>query len=65
MVGTGAIEPAQGVTVLARDEFGQASAWLKSYGGPRGTGLLPLALPRQGAGDFSELRAAIEDGVAR
>jgi WD40 repeat protein len=65
MVGTGAIEPAQGVTVLARDEFGQASAWLKSYGGPRGTGLLQLALPRQEAGDFSELRAAIEDGVAR
>ncbi|MEP6633066.1 MAG: PQQ-binding-like beta-propeller repeat protein [Luteimonas sp.] len=53
----------QNLTVLARDEFGKASAWLKSYGGAPGTGLLQLNAPRQSLTDFTELQAAIEYGV--
>jgi len=62
-VGSGAIDPGQAVVTLMRDEFGKASAWLKPYGGRRGTGLLQLSLPRQETQDFSELRTAIEAGV--
>jgi len=50
-------------SALALDEFGKASAWLQGYGGPPGTGLLQLALPRQDTSDLSELLAAIEFGV--
>ena len=52
-----------GVTVLSRDEFGRASAWLRGYGGRPGSGLLQLELPRSEAPDLAELRAVIEFGV--
>ena len=52
-----------GLTVLSLDEFGHASAWLRSYGGRPGSGLLQLTLPRQHTVDLSEYRAAIEQGV--
>ncbi|MEP7302474.1 MAG: PQQ-binding-like beta-propeller repeat protein [Caldimonas sp.] len=50
-------------TALALDEFGNASAWLKGYGGRPGTGLLQLAVSRQDVADLSEVQAAIEYGV--
>jgi outer membrane protein assembly factor BamB len=52
------------VTVLALDEYGKASAWLRPYGGRPGTGLLQLSVPRQDLVDLSEYQAAIEFGVA-
>ena len=51
------------VTVLAADEFGRASAWLRGYGGRPGSGLLQLQLPRAEMPDLAELRAVIEHGV--
>ncbi|HZF10667.1 MAG TPA: PQQ-binding-like beta-propeller repeat protein [Thermoanaerobaculia bacterium] len=39
-VGGIALPPAPGLTVLGRDENGRAAAWVKSYGGPEGTGLV-------------------------
>ena len=32
------IDPARSITVLGLDEFGLASAWVRRYGGPEGTG---------------------------
>jgi hypothetical protein len=64
-VSSGAVDPGQAITVLATDEFGMASAWSKAYGGPHGAGLWQLALPRQDVADYSEIRTAIEVGVAR
>ena len=64
-VSSGAVDPGQAITVLATDEFGMASAWSKSYGGPHGAGLWQLPLPRQEVTDYSQIRAAIEIGVAR
>jgi hypothetical protein len=60
-----AIDAAQDpdISVLALDEYGKAGAWLKRYGGPLGTGLLQLAVPRQDLLDFSEVQAVIEFGV--
>ena len=64
-ISSGAADPGQAITVLATDEFGMASAWSKSYGGRRGTGLWQLALPRQDVTDYGEIRAAIEVGIVR
>ncbi len=57
------IDAQPGITVLAADEFGRASAWLRSYGGRPGNGLLQLELPRNESPDLAELRAVIEQGV--
>ena len=62
-VGSGAIDPAQATTVLAEDEFGMASAWVKNYGGAEGTGLLQLSLPRGTPVELSRYRAVIEYGL--
>ena len=62
-VASSPIDAQAGVTVLSLDEFGRASAWLRSYGGHPGSGLLQLELPRNEAPDLAELRAAIEFGV--
>jgi len=57
------VDAQAGVTALATDEFGRASAWLRGYGGRPGTGLLQLQLSRFEAPDLAELRAVIEHGV--
>ncbi len=62
-VGTGAIDPVAASTVLALDEFGMASVWIRAYGGPPGTGLLQLGLPRAAATDYARYRAVIEYGL--
>lgn len=63
-VGYMAIEPGSaGVTALATDEFGKPTAWLKDYGGPRGTGLLQLALPRERLVELSPTIAVLDYGI--
>jgi outer membrane protein assembly factor BamB len=49
--------------VLARDEYGRAAAWEKSYGGPPGTGLLQLWVDRDAPHDLDAVRAAAEFGL--
>jgi len=39
-----AADPATVTTVLATDELGLASAWVRSYGGPEGTGFVTVPL---------------------
>jgi hypothetical protein len=36
------VDPKKVTTVLGIDEHGRATAWIKSYGGPRGTGIIRL-----------------------
>jgi outer membrane protein assembly factor BamB len=64
-VSSGPIDAGQnkGITVLATDEFGKASEWIKNYGGAPGTGLLQLAIPTRAPPDMAEIEAAIEAGV--
>lgn len=63
-VGFMAVEPgAADVTALAIDEFGKSAAWLRSYGGPRGTGLLQLAPPREHTSDLSGAIALFDYGI--
>ena len=62
-IGTGAIEPKEAAAVLAVDEFGMASSWLKGYGGREGTGFLQLAIPRTTPTDLAPFLAAVEHGL--
>ena len=63
-VTSGAINPADATSVLADDEFGMASVWVKNYGGAEGTGLLQLSVPRATPVEYSRYRAVIEYGVS-
>lgn len=63
-VASSPIDAQPGITVLATDEFGRASAWLRGYGGRPGTGLLQLELSRLETPDLAEIRAVIERGVS-
>jgi hypothetical protein len=49
--------------VLALDEAGGAGAWVKSFGGPEGTGLVQLWISRDTPGPLTEIRAAVEYGL--
>ncbi|MCP4661080.1 MAG: PQQ-binding-like beta-propeller repeat protein [bacterium] len=50
-------------TVLGRDEHGRASAWVKSYGGPEGTGFVRLWGRPQAPDDLAGVKAVAEFGV--
>ncbi|MDP4215828.1 MAG: PQQ-binding-like beta-propeller repeat protein [Bacteroidota bacterium] len=59
------IEPGKGIAVLAEDEFGAITGWIKNYGGPPGTGLLQLSLPINEVNyDPGQIRAVIEYGIS-
>ncbi len=62
-IGGFAVDPKQGITVLARDETGGASAWVKNYGGPEGTGLVQLWHKRDGQEDLIAVKAVAEYGL--
>ena len=62
-VSVGAIAPGQVTTVLAENEFGMATSWLKNFGGSEGTGLLQLNVPRLAPVDYLPYRMAIEHGI--
>lgn len=58
------IKPGSGITVLARDEFGSITEWIKNFGGPTGTGLLQLNIPGNEVNyNIGEIRAVIEYGI--
>jgi outer membrane protein assembly factor BamB len=63
-VASSPVDAQPGIVVLASDEFGRASAWLRGYGGRPGTGLLQLELSRFETPDLAEIRAVIEHGVS-
>ena len=61
---SGSAARGEGTQAIARDEFGRASAWLRSYGGEAGTGLLQLQVPRADTFDIAQVQAAMEFGIA-
>ncbi len=62
-IGGFAVDADQVTTVLARDETGRASAWVKNYGGPEGTGLVQLWHKREGQEDLIAVKAVAEYGL--
>jgi eukaryotic-like serine/threonine-protein kinase len=62
-VGLGWVDPAQVSTVLASDEYGMASAWVKNYGGPYGTGLVQLWIPRDRHIDMYPVKLVADYGL--
>lgn len=56
-IGCCGVNPEEVTTILARDEYGRASAWVKNFGGPEGTGYVRI----EGNGQiFNELRTVID-----
>jgi hypothetical protein len=65
-VGYSFVDPSQVTEVLAINEYGQASSWIKNYGGPQGTGLIQLAVPIGfEVANLHQLRLAIEPFLSR
>jgi hypothetical protein len=62
-IGGFAVDADQVTTVLAQDETGRASAWVKNYGGPEGTGLVQLWHKRDGQEDLIAIQAVAEYGL--
>lgn len=62
-VGLGWVDPGQVSSVLARDENGMASCWVKNYGGPEGTGLVQLWVPRDRHVELFPVKCAAEYGI--
>ncbi len=62
-VGIAGVNKNQVSTVLAEDETGNASAWVKSYGGPEGTGLVQLWVNRSVPHDLAQVKRAAEYGL--
>ena len=62
-IDTAPVERTQVTTVLAVDEYGNAGSWIKNYGGPKGSGLLQLNVPRAAPTDLAPYQAAIEYGL--
>lgn len=68
-ISASSVLPADVSVVLATNEHGFASSWLKNYGGPKGTGFLQLCIPGGGGNQelvsefLSVVRAAIEYGI--
>ena len=62
-VGSMAIRPEEATIVLGLDENGRASAWVKSYGGPEGTGFVRLWGRQDLVSDLTALQAVAEYGL--
>ena len=56
------MDPEEVTTVLVVDETGLASSWVKNYGGPEGTGLVQLSIPRDRPIDLTFVKQAAEFG---
>jgi hypothetical protein len=61
LVANGGIDPAQVTNVLATDEFGAATAWVKAY--PAGGAVIELPVPNTQLVDLTQYRLAIENGL--
>lgn len=58
------IQNGNNITILAKDEFGSNTEWIKNFGGPEGTGLLQLNVPTYEVNyNLAEMRAVIEKGI--
>jgi outer membrane protein assembly factor BamB len=57
------IDASDGIEVLAEDENGRAAAWVKSYGGPPGTGFVSLTIREPRIDDLPAIRAVAEYGI--
>ncbi len=59
-IGGFAVAPGDVTTVLGQDEWGLASAWVKSFGGPPGSGFVRLWGRKEPIGDLSWVKAVAE-----
>ncbi len=60
---TYAIDPSEEILVLGIDENGRAAAWVKSYGGPIGTGFVMLSTERLPVSALAGIQSIAEYGI--
>ena len=58
-----AIDVSDDIEVLGLNENGQAAAWVKSYGGPEGTGFVSLTTGRVRFDALAAIQAMAEYGI--
>jgi outer membrane protein assembly factor BamB len=58
-----AIDRSEEILVLGVDENGRAAAWVKSFGGPAGTGLVTLSTEQLPVSALAHVRAIAEYGI--
>jgi len=61
-VGLDGVPPGEVTTVLAQNEKGDASSWVKNYSGLKGTGLIQLWVPKDVPADYSFIKSVAEMG---
>jgi outer membrane protein assembly factor BamB len=57
------VDPRDVTTVLALDEEGKAAAWVKSFGGPEGTGFVRLWGREEACSDLVSIEVVAEHGL--
>ncbi|MCP5101903.1 MAG: PQQ-binding-like beta-propeller repeat protein [bacterium] len=57
------VDPGRVTVVLGKDEHGRATAWIKSYGGPEGTGLIRLWGNDQLPEDMTFIKKVAESAI--
>ena len=62
-VSSASVRPDQVTTILATDEYGNASAWIKNYGGSHDSGLLQLWIDRGIPQNLAPIQNVIEFGL--
>jgi hypothetical protein len=62
-ISTMGVDPAAVTTVLAVEEDGKAAAWVKSYGGPEGTGFVRLWGREEPCSDLLAIEQVAEHGL--
>lgn len=62
-VSASSVKPDQVTTILATDEYGNASAWIKNYGGSHDSGLLQLWIDRGIPQNLALIQNVIEFGL--
>ena len=62
-VSTYAVAVSDSIEVLAIDENGRAGAWVKSYGGPPGTGFVGIGMDHVSSNALDAVCAVAEYGL--
>jgi hypothetical protein len=57
------IVPSEAIDILGTDENGNAAAWVKSYGGPTGSGFVCISAQRHSIENLAGIRAMAEYGL--
>jgi outer membrane protein assembly factor BamB len=59
------VVPSEAIEILGIDENGRAGAWIKSFGGPEGTGFVGMGMDHASVASLEAVRVVAEYGIIR